>query len=112
VQPGIEVRAPDDLALTTPLDLLTQRYGGQAGVLTLRAGGNLTIGASLSDGLLAGFDGLGNPVESAQTVPSWSYNLVRRRRPQEREHARHGRRRVRSRRRHRAERGHGPHGDG
>ena len=76
VQPGIEVRAAGGLALASPLDLLAQRYDGQPGVLTLRAGGDLNLNASLSDALLSGFDFFGNPLDSVQSGPSWSYNLV------------------------------------
>lgn len=70
--PGVEARNSGDIRLSADWDLNPLRHGGQAGVLTLRAGGNLDLAASLSDGF--------STVTSAgilQTSPiSWSYRLV------------------------------------
>lgn len=48
--PGIELRAPGDLTLAQNWDLSTWRFGGEPVALTLRAGGNLNLNASVSDG--------------------------------------------------------------
>lgn len=48
--PGIELRSTGDMVLKTAWDLHGMRYNGAAGVLTLRAGGDLRIDANLSDG--------------------------------------------------------------
>jgi len=78
VLPGIEIDAPGDLHLASAWDLSTWRFGPQGtvpGALTIRAGGNLYVDASLSDGF-PGFD----PYYGYQLTPgfgaSWSYRLV------------------------------------
>ena len=52
LRPEMEVDSSGDLALSQELDLSTWRFGAndEAGVLTLRAAGNLTISQSLHDG--------------------------------------------------------------
>jgi len=47
--PGIEVRSAGDLVLATDWDLTSQRYEDEAGVLTLRAQGDLRLDRSLVD---------------------------------------------------------------
>jgi filamentous hemagglutinin len=49
---GVEVRSPGALTLASEWNLAGQRPGGQAGALTLRAAGTLTIAQSLSDGFV------------------------------------------------------------
>ena len=83
VVPGIEIDSTGNLTLASNLDLLSQRFDGVAGVLTLRAGGDLLINGSLSDGIaFASFavpDTEPPEIISArdfvQTGPSWSYRL-------------------------------------
>jgi hypothetical protein len=72
LRPGVEVRAAGDLALSQDWNLNPLRYGGEAGVLTLRATGGLRFNANLSDGFsTATSAGL------LQTPPQgWSYRLV------------------------------------
>ena len=73
VQPGIEVRSTGTLQLANDWNLFSAaRAGGEPGVLTLRAAGNLEIsGGSLSDGFsTAGTAGV------VQGGASWSYRLV------------------------------------
>ena len=95
LRPGIEIVADGDLTLSTDWNFragtapaFQWRYGadggtdlGEPGVLTLRAGGNLVLNGSLSDGfttatsaglLLVGASG---DVPSA-SKESWSYRLV------------------------------------
>ena len=67
LQPGVEVRGPGDVAVTSAWDLSTARHGGQPGALTVRAAGNLTLSADLSDG----FSGA-----ALMAGESWSYRLV------------------------------------
>jgi len=84
VLPGIEITSTGNLTLSSTLDLLTRRYDGEAGVLTLRARGDLLLNASLSDGIAfqtyidpasgEEFAELGER-DHVQSGPSWSYNL-------------------------------------
>lgn len=76
--PGIEVQSATDLAVNADWDLLDWRYGGQVGVLTLRAAGNLNLTRSVSDGVKFApvVDGLFNPRDIVQFGPSWSYRLA------------------------------------
>jgi filamentous hemagglutinin family protein len=60
LRPGVEVRAAGDLRVRGEIDLSGYRYGpgadsarrgsGEPGVLVLRAGGNLVVNGSISDG--------------------------------------------------------------
>lgn len=70
VRAGIEARATGDIALANDWNLYGWRDGGEPGILTLRAEGNVAMNASLSDG----FSSL-----TATTVgngESWSYRIV------------------------------------
>ncbi|MHB0986460.1 MAG: filamentous hemagglutinin family protein [Sulfuricella sp.] len=83
VRPGIEVDSSGDLTLNAVWDLHNWRFGGEPGVLTLRAGGNLNIEKSLSDGfdstkalgsgLTADQKFVGAPLVDTVT---WSYRLA------------------------------------
>jgi hypothetical protein len=73
---GEELRSSGDMAISGKIDLQTRRYGGEAGVLTLRAAGDLNINASLSDGFASQSVGGQATREVVQTGPSWSYRLV------------------------------------
>ena len=80
LRPGVEVRNPvesgvansGDIALTQDWNLNPLRHNGEAGVLTVRAGGTLDMAANLSDGFsTAATSG------TLQTSPvGWSYRLV------------------------------------
>ena len=76
IVPGIDLWSAGDLTVDTPLDLSGSawRFGPDSvpGVLTLRAGGNLRIDASINDGF-AGVDTYTLPATSAR---SWSYRLT------------------------------------
>ena len=73
--PGVEIDSSGPLALTTPWNLYTWRFGPNGdvpGVLTLRATGGVTFDAALSDGFAT---------PTSYTLPatpsdSWSYRLV------------------------------------
>ena len=77
VVPGVELNIAGNFATTGQLDLLSERLDGRAGVLTLRATGNISIDHTISDGVdtfsLGGFvrDRL-VPTESS----NWSYRMV------------------------------------
>jgi len=90
VLPGIELQSSGDIALGPPgpsnrpsavdWDLSAWRFGSGAvpGVLTLRAGGNLTFNGSLSDGFV-GVTGNANSAAfrlAATPSESWSYRLI------------------------------------
>ena len=49
LRPGVEVRSDGDLTLTAAWDLFPLRHQGEPGVLTLRAKGDLSLNANLSD---------------------------------------------------------------
>lgn len=62
LRPGVEIRSDGDLTVNRELDFSGYRYGpvadpalrgsGEPGVVTIRAGGNLTINGSISDGFV------------------------------------------------------------
>ena len=74
---GVEVRSAGDLTLGNDWNLANSRAGGEAGVLTLRAAGNLKLNSNLSDGFSHA-----TPFKSGTTPAdllagdSWSYRLV------------------------------------
>ncbi|SEL01497.1 filamentous haemagglutinin family protein [Nitrosovibrio tenuis] len=77
VRAGVEVRSAGDLALSQDWNLGTSRTGGEPGMLTLRAAGNLNLNSNLSDGFNAA------TAFSSGTTPatllagdSWGYRLV------------------------------------
>ncbi len=51
--PGVEIQTPGDLTLAADWDLAEWRFGagGESGVLSLRAGGDIKLDQSLSDGV-------------------------------------------------------------
>lgn len=72
ITPGVEIAAAGPLGLGSPIDLRTLRTPeGEGGVLTLRATGDLTVLASISDGFAG-------PQASALPIAgrSWSLRLV------------------------------------
>lgn len=87
VRPGVEVRSTGDLLVSVDenassardrgWDLNPWRFGGEPGVLALRAGGNLTIQGSLSDGFVKSAGNVGMPGWDLDTsgTSSWSYRL-------------------------------------
>jgi filamentous hemagglutinin family protein len=84
---GLEIRSSGDLALgSAGWDLVDWRYDGRPGVLTLNAGGKLSIDGKLSDGFRDDPNGIdvsdllepGATVsvkDMLQTGSSWSYRL-------------------------------------
>lgn len=85
---GIEVQSAGDLSLgdvaagtVVNWDLSQWKFGGAPGVLTLRAGGNLSINGSLSDGFV-GASGTAGPTAAAYRLApgnpsdSWSYRMI------------------------------------
>ncbi|MBI3774211.1 MAG: filamentous hemagglutinin family protein [Gammaproteobacteria bacterium] len=74
VTPGLEVQSDGDLTLANDWDFHAWRYGTtaqDAGVLTLRAGGNIKFNKSLSDGFSsAATNG------TLRDGDSWSYRIV------------------------------------
>ncbi|MDP3138695.1 MAG: filamentous hemagglutinin family protein [Burkholderiaceae bacterium] len=80
---GVEVRSSGDLTLADDWNLSTARAGGETGVLTLAADGNLNINSNLSDGFneatpcATGACDATDPVPATvRTDESWSYRLV------------------------------------
>lgn len=83
ITPGIEIRSGGDLTLVDDWNLAGARFGGQPGTLTLRAGGDLSLDANLSDGFLSAQQGGPRPSSDPASAltpltndQSWSYNLV------------------------------------
>lgn len=70
VRPGIEARATGDITLASDWNLYGWRDGGEPGFLTLRAGGNVNLNASLSDG----FSSL--TATAVGNLESWSYRIA------------------------------------
>jgi hypothetical protein len=69
---GDAIVGSGDIVLSSDWNLNPLRHGGQAGVLTVRAGGNLNLAANLSDGFSTA-----TATGSLQTSPTtWSYRLV------------------------------------
>lgn len=82
---GVEVRSAGDLTLTQDWNLSTARAGGEVGVLTLAAEGNLNLNSNLSDGFSHATPCTTGacPVSGTSGTPatllagdSWSYRLV------------------------------------
>ena len=85
LRPGVEVRNPvetdiagnavansGDILLSSDWNLNDLRHAGEAGVLTVRAGGTLDVAANLSDGFSTA-----DTSGTLQTSPvGWSYRLV------------------------------------
>lgn len=76
LRPGLEVRAGGDLTLTQQWDLQPWRFGGEPGVLTLAAGGDLRFQADLTDGFAAVEVFPGFSEDTLMIGPSWGYRLV------------------------------------
>jgi hypothetical protein len=76
--PGVEIRRDGDLALNEALDLSQLRFGprGEAGVLTLRASGDVTMNANLVDGANRFTDDYGNKFTVPRQDESWTYRIV------------------------------------
>ena len=70
--PGIEVRSSSNITLAAAIDLTKLRYGGEPGVLTLRAAGNLNINNNLVDHLTA----INNLSTPSTVWDSWAFNLT------------------------------------
>lgn len=78
---GVEVRAGGNITLGNDWNLVNSAAGGEAGVLTLRAGGNLAINNNLSDGFVnatAAYPSGSTPLQDSAVRGgrSWGYNLV------------------------------------
>ena len=82
---GAEVRSSGDLTVTNNngsvegvINLADYRYGGEAGVLTLRAAGNLSINGNLSDGFTTARADTGRllTVDAPNGLNAWSYRLI------------------------------------
>jgi len=71
--PGIDLYSTGDLTLSSAVHLGDTRYNGEAGILTLRAAGNLMLNGSLSDGFASA---AANAAVQTTGTASWSYRLV------------------------------------
>ncbi|HEY9267816.1 MAG TPA: filamentous hemagglutinin family protein, partial [Methylotenera sp.] len=71
LRPGVEVRSSGNLTLASDWQLQPLRAGGEPGVLTLRAAGNVLLNGSLSDGFSTA-----TTAGVLQAGESWSYRLV------------------------------------
>jgi filamentous hemagglutinin len=77
---GAEVRSTSNLTVTNAgnaVNLANFRYNGEAGVLTLRAAGNLNINGNISDGFTTAAAATGQLLSAnAPNARSWSYRLI------------------------------------
>nr|MCU0870144.1 filamentous hemagglutinin family protein [Burkholderiales bacterium] len=77
VRPGVEVVSASNLVVASDLNFAAIRPGGAAGVLTLRAAGNVTVNGHINDGFAAVPN---TTTDNAPWVPaagnSWSYRIV------------------------------------
>ena len=78
---GVEIRSIGDITLAQDWNLKDSRAGGEAGVLTMRADGNLNINNNLSDGFnvatpLSGTAPATLRADDSWSDDSWSYRLV------------------------------------
>ncbi|MBB6091234.1 filamentous hemagglutinin family protein [Povalibacter uvarum] len=71
IMAGIEINSTGDLELQSDWSLNDWRFNSLPGFLTLRAAGDLTFNASLSDGFTTDSPGL-----LTETTQSWSYRLA------------------------------------
>lgn len=83
LRPGTEIRSEGDIVLPRNLNLADYRYGGEPGVLTVRAEGNLLIKNNLSDGFSHATPCTTATCDASKPLPatllsgdSWSYRLV------------------------------------
>ena len=85
VLPGLDIRGAAQLSLNNQWDLLAWRYSDSQGkttlpgMLTLRAGDDLTLNASLTDGFATAFLPGQTSMQLADVVQpgrSWSYHLI------------------------------------
>lgn len=73
---GVEARSTGAMALGADWNLSSSRAGGQAGVLTLLAGGALNLNNNLSDGFNVATATNGANPATLLADKSWSYRLV------------------------------------
>ncbi|HEX8874744.1 MAG TPA: filamentous hemagglutinin family protein [Nitrosospira sp.] len=77
VRAGVEVRSAGNLTLSKDWNLGTSRAGGEPGMLTLRAAGNLNLNSNLSDGFnVATAFSSGTTPATLLAGDSWGYRLV------------------------------------
>lgn len=76
VRPGVEILTPNggvsDFTVASDLDFKTLRFAGEAGVLTIRASGDLKVNGTIDDG----FAGVARNAVLNTNGQSWSYRLV------------------------------------
>lgn len=73
---GVEVRSAGDLTLSKDWNLATSRAGGEPGVLTLRATGDLKLDNNLSDGFDVATAMKGSTPATLLNGDSWRYRLI------------------------------------
>jgi filamentous hemagglutinin family protein len=84
LRPGTEIQYTGNIAMLRDINLADYRYGGEPGVLTVRAAGNLDIQGNLSDGFNVATSAYDHDNKIATAlVPadllggeSWSYRLI------------------------------------
>lgn len=78
VVPGVEVQIDGDFRTSNAINLVSKRYGGLPGNLTLRVSGDLAIEHSISDGVVnyEPFPGQLAPREAADVQDSWNLRIA------------------------------------
>jgi hypothetical protein len=74
--PGTVQQSPGDILVPRDMNLADYRFGGEPGVLTVRAGGNLLVNNLLSDGFNVATALNGTVPATLATDRSWAYRLV------------------------------------
>ena len=75
-RPSLVVTTPGDLTVTDAVSLLDRRLDGLPGTLTVRAGGNLALEGTLSDGVIEARDFANQPILVLSEGASFDLNLI------------------------------------
>lgn len=76
LRPGTEMGSDGQIILPRDLNLADYRFGGEPGVLTVRAAGNLLVNGNLSDGFNVATPASGSSPATLLAHESWAYRLV------------------------------------
>ncbi len=75
VDPAIDIEATGNLNLSS-IDLGNWRFGGQAGIVSFRASGNVNVNGTISDGFTSGINASGTPDIVPVAGPSSTIQII------------------------------------